>query len=126
MHLTRLLLLSALTWMTSDYAVAQSDASFIARYQSRVTATQAAQPHWMTPLVTVTPRLEQEFRTDFLVQRTPGGANLVNLGNAKGLEVIPNERLQLTVGVPPYLEHNQPNVHDGFGDLSFLVKCRLA
>ena len=26
--------------------------------------TQAEQPHWVTPLVTVTPRLEQEFRTD--------------------------------------------------------------
>jgi hypothetical protein len=31
-------------------------------------ATQAAQPHWMTPLVTVTPRLEQEFRADFFSQ----------------------------------------------------------
>jgi hypothetical protein len=29
-----------------------------------VQATQAAQPNWMTPLVTVTPRLEQEFRYD--------------------------------------------------------------
>ena len=30
-----------------------------------VSASQAAQPRWMTPLVTVTPRLEQEFRWDF-------------------------------------------------------------
>jgi hypothetical protein len=80
----------------------------------------------MTPLVTVTPRLEQEFRTDFLVQPTAGGAELVNYGNAKGLEVIPYERLQVTVGVPPYLQHNQPDVHDGFGDLSFLAKYRLS
>ena len=29
-----------------------------------VSASQAAQPNWMTPLVTVTPRLEQEFRYD--------------------------------------------------------------
>jgi hypothetical protein len=27
-----------------------------------VSASQAAQPSWMTPLVTATPRLEQEFR----------------------------------------------------------------
>src|SRR6266700_3079714 len=86
----------------------------------------ADEPHWMTPLVTVTPRLEQEFRSDFLVQHTAGGDRLVNIGNAKGLEVIPNERLQLTIGVPPYLQHNQPNVQDGFSDLSFLVKYRLA
>ena len=35
---------------------------FIARYQARVSKTQAEQPHWVTPLVTVTPRLEQEIR----------------------------------------------------------------
>src|SRR5690348_15048196 len=42
--------------------------SFIARYQARVSATQAEQPHWVTPLVTVTPRLEQEIRSDFVRQ----------------------------------------------------------
>jgi len=40
--------------------------SFVAQYQDRVSATQAAQPHWITPPVTVTPRLEQEFRRDFV------------------------------------------------------------
>jgi hypothetical protein len=34
-----------------------------------VSASQAAQPSWMTPLVTVTPRLEQEFRWDFYDQQ---------------------------------------------------------
>src|SRR6516165_6154488 len=33
-----------------------------------VSATQAVQPNWKTPLVTVTPRLEQEFRSDFCDQ----------------------------------------------------------
>ena len=32
----------------------------------------ADQPHWMTPLATVTPRLEPEFRTDFLAEQMPG------------------------------------------------------
>ena len=35
-----------------------------------VSATQAAQPNWMTPLVTVTPRLEQEFRWDRTIRKT--------------------------------------------------------
>ena len=43
----------------------QQTESFRARWQARASATQAAQPHWITPLVLVTPRLEQEFRTDF-------------------------------------------------------------
>jgi hypothetical protein len=39
-----------------------------------VSATQAAQPIWMTPLVTVTPRLEQELRADFYGQQNGTGA----------------------------------------------------
>ena len=41
---------------------------------ARVTRTQAEQPHWITPIATVTPRLEEEFRYDILWQRTvPSG-----------------------------------------------------
>ena len=39
-----------------------------------VSATQAAQPNWMTPLVTVTPRLEQELRADFYDQQNGTGS----------------------------------------------------
>lgn len=85
----------------------------------------AHQPRWMTPLVTVTPRLEQEFRTDFLIQQPPAGHELVNFGNGKGWELIPNERVELLLNIPPYLRHNNPGVHDGFGDASFVGKYRL-
>jgi len=83
------------------------------------------QPHWMTPLATVTPRLEQEFRTDFLVEQMPTGDELVNLDNGKGLELIPSEHVELLFNLPPYLEHNNPKIHDGFGDVSFVGKYRL-
>jgi len=83
------------------------------------------QPRWMTPLVTVTPRLEQEFRTDFVVQRMASGHNLVNFGNGKGLELIPSDRVELLFNIPPYLLHNNPAVHDGFGDMSLVGKYRL-
>ncbi|HEX2943327.1 MAG TPA: hypothetical protein VHO91_19900, partial [Rhodopila sp.] len=33
---------------------------YFAHWFDRVRVAQASQPHWMTPLVTVTPRLEQE------------------------------------------------------------------
>ena len=85
----------------------------------------ADQPHWMTPLATVTPRLEQEFRTDFPVEQMTTGDDLVNLGNGKGLELIPYERVELLFNVPPYLEHNNPKIHDGFGDVSFVGKYRV-
>jgi hypothetical protein len=71
----------------------------------RVERTQAEQPHWMTPLVTVTPRLEEEIRWDALWQVGPAGKNLLNLGGGKGLELIPWEPVEIILGVPPYLVH---------------------
>jgi len=103
---------------------AQSD-SFLSRYQARVSATQAAQPHWITPLVTVTPRLEQEFRTDFVRQTNTRRHDTWNLGNGKGVEIIPARRIELLFNLPPFLDHSQPGVKDGFGDMSFNSKFRI-
>src|ERR1035437_3421121 len=98
--------------------------SFIARYQARVTATQSAQPHWVTPLVTVTPRLEQEFRTDFVRQTNAKREDTWNLGNSKGLEIIPFRRIELLFNVPPFFDHDT-GARDGFGDVSFNSKLRI-
>ena len=68
----------------SGQGIAPSGPSFIARYQARVSATQAEQPHWITPLVTVTARLEQEFRPDFVRQINPKLTETWNFGNSKG------------------------------------------
>ena len=92
---------------------------------ARVARAQAAQPHWITPVVTVTPRLEEEFRYDISEQAQLSGAMTEIYGGSKGLELIPTEHIQVTVGVPPYQVHNQAGVHDGWGDVSFLVKYRV-
>ncbi len=99
--------------------------NFVERWQDRVNRTQAEQPKWVTPLVTITPRLEQEFRADFTRQITPRLFDAWNFGNGKGLELIPARRIELIANVPPYLQHNQPKVKDGFGDVSFLMKYRI-
>jgi hypothetical protein len=98
--------------------------SFIQRYQARVTATQSEQPHWITPLVTVTPRLEQEIRTDFVHQYNPKGFAVWNYGNGKGLEFIPERHTEIIINVPPFFNRSNGE-QDGFGDLSFLLKERL-
>lgn len=97
---------------------------FSERYMERVSATQAQQPHWMTPIATVTPRLEQEFRFDVAHQVTPTG-NVANLDGSKGLELIPARRVELLLNLPPYLLHQDPAARDGFGDLSFMAKYRI-
>ena len=94
------------------------------RYEARVTATQNMQPHWVTPLVTVTPRLEQEVRTDFLHYYNTKGYALWNYGNGKGLEFIPEKHTEIIINVPPFFDRSNGE-SDGFGDISFLAKERI-
>lgn len=93
-------------------------------WMERVSGTQAAQPHWMTPVATVTPRLEQEFRFDVLHEITPTG-DITNVDNGKGLELIPTHNTELLINLPPYLFHENPKTKDGLGDASFTMKYRL-
>jgi hypothetical protein len=105
-------------------AQAQAQDSFWARWQARATATQAAQPHWITPLVLVTPRLEQEFRTDFVHQYNTKGQEQWTYDNGKGLELIPERHTEILVNLPPFIDHSN-GAKDGFGDLTFVAKERL-
>jgi hypothetical protein len=91
----------------------------------RVTQIQNEQPHWVTPLVTVTPRLEEEVRYDQLFESSKNGVATDNFGNGKGLELIPFQATEIIVGMPPFLNRNTPKNTDGFGDWPFLVKVRL-
>jgi hypothetical protein len=109
----------------SGQGTAPYGSSFIARYQARVSATQAEQPDWITPLVTVTPRLEQEFRTDFVRQINPRLTETWNLGNSKGLDLIPARRIELLFNAPPFISLDFKGSNDGFGDLSFDSKFRF-
>ncbi len=106
-------------------SLAQTPSGFVGSFLARVSATQAEQPHWVTPLFTVTPRLEQEFRTDFLSQPQPNRTRLWNYGGTKGLEIIPLRRVELIFNVPPYFQRNSRTGKDGFGDVNFLLKYRF-
>ena len=120
-HSIQLLIFLALAFASPSL---HAQDSFIDHWQARATAIQAEQPHWVTPLVTVTPRLEQEFRTDFVRQITSAHTTTWNYGNGKGLELIPFKPVELIFNVPPYIQHNT-SAHDGFGDTTFLLKYRI-
>lgn len=103
-----------------------ADPGFFDNWFRRVDKTQAEQPHWATPLATTTPRLEEEFRYDIFWQTNNRGITSENYGGAKGLELIPAERVEVILVAPPaYIVHNNPLVKDGFGDWGFLVKYRI-
>jgi hypothetical protein len=117
-------LLLALFFSCAPGLHAQQNENWLARHQRNVSATQSMQPHWVTPVATVTPRLEQEIRSDFVHQYNSAGFSQWNLGNGKGLEMIPERHTELLFNLPPFISHTD-GTQDGFGDISFLMKERL-
>ncbi len=103
-----------------------SQNGFFRSWIRRVARTQAEQPHWITPVVTVTPRLEQEFRYDISQQTQPNGTTILrNFGGSKGLEIIPTGPTEVIFSLPPYIARSFSGVPDGYGDVSFLLKYRF-
>ena len=111
-------------------ATQASLSDYFDNWYSRVDQAQSSQPHWMTPLVTVTPRLEEEVRTDFYYQRLGNGFTVANYGNGKGLELIPSTTEEIIINAPTYTQRwgEKPIANaSGFNDWPFLlIKQRLA
>ena len=126
--LVALLMLAAAPSRAEERPSAAMD--FVSSWLAMVEHTQAEQPRWITPLATVTPRLEQEFRFDFFSQSLNTHGRVANYGGSKGIEFIPAENIQISLGIPPYLERKAPSglsLAEGWGDWPmFLVKYRFA
>jgi len=85
-----------------------------------------SQPHWMTPLVTVTPRLEQEYRYDQGWQARTKDVNIDNYDSGKGLEIIPTANTELIIGAPAYQVKSTPKGRvEGWADETMLGKYRF-
>ena len=99
---------------------------YFAHWFDRVNQAQASQPHWITPLVTVTPRLEQEVRYDQYWQHQASGAAITTYGSGKGLELIPTTTNEILLNPPAYNQRTIKNPAAGWADDPFLiVKQRL-
>jgi hypothetical protein len=110
-------------FLLSNFSFGQD--GYFSGWFARVDKTKEEQPHWVTPLATTTPRLEEEYRYDQLWQPNAKGITTDNYDGGKGLELIPFEKVEVIFNVPPYIDHNNPNVGNGWGDVAFLVKYRL-
>jgi hypothetical protein len=91
----------------------------------RVDKSKSEQPHWVTPVATTTPRLEEEYRYDQFWQENAKGVTTNNYDGGKGLEFIPFERVEVIFNLPPYIKHNNSKLRDGWGDAALLVKYRM-
>jgi hypothetical protein len=98
---------------------------FFGGWFKRVDRALAGQPHWLAPVFTATPRLEEMFVYDISRQNTAKG-DLTSFGGSKGLLLIPAEHITIVITPPSYFAHESRTIHDGFGDTSFVLKYRLA
>jgi len=111
--------------------VAQTDAaspiaSYFDHWYDRVDAAQASQPSWITPLATVTPRLEEEFRYDQNRQTLANGGTADVYGAGKGLELIPTGETEIIITLPPYQVRRGAEPASGLNDWpGILLKYRL-
>lgn len=127
---THVLFLAVASIFAASTAFAD-DNSFFTNWLDNVSQTQENQPHWMTPLVTVTPRLEQEYRFDYSYSNKPngGGEKLDNYGGGKGIELIPSENTEIIIGIPAYEDQSDQakpsKAGTGWGDENLLLKYRI-
>src|SRR5262249_506353 len=75
---------------------------YFLHWYDRVDAAYASQPHWMTPITTVTARLEEEYRYDQNQQFLQNGSEVNNYFAGKGLELIPTESNEVLINVPGF------------------------
>jgi len=99
------------------------DSDWVHKWLHIVDTTRAKQPHTAAPLITTHVALVQQYRFDTQYQEA-GGVWTANYGSMKGLEIIPNTRMEVQVGIPPYISHQAASLPDGFGDVSVLLKFR--
>jgi hypothetical protein len=88
-----------------------------------VDQVRGSQPHSVAPLITTHVLLVEQYRFDSSWQTNSNGAQANNYGNSRGLEIIPNSRMEVQVAPPPYIMHSD-NTVDGFGDVSMFAKFR--
>jgi len=122
--IARALLLMLGSALAGAQAAEEADrGTFLDAYLRLVDRTRAGQPHWISPLFTTTPRVNQRFRYDIAWQTRPHGVDLANYGSSKGLELIVLERVAVTFGIPAYIVRDSPHgAQRGWADETFLVK----
>jgi hypothetical protein len=119
------------TWIfaaafTAPAFAQEADGGYFDQWYERVTEAQSSQPHWMTPLATVTPRLEEEFRYDQDFERTNTGSNIALFDAGKGLELIPTTTNEILLNLPPYEQRTGAKAASGWADWPLLtIKQRL-
>jgi len=117
---------TAITASGNPNSITNGPHDWVHRWLRKVDQARSEQPHYAAPLITTHPLLVQQFRFDTYYQSARNGVATDVYGSGKGLEIIPNTRMEVQVGIPPYYFRHAPNIPDGFGDVSIFLKFRVA
>jgi hypothetical protein len=96
---------------------------WVTKWLSSVDKARSEQPHYVAPLVTTHVLLVQQYRYDSSWQANSDRTQTDNYGNGRGLEIIPNTRMEVQIAPPPYIVHSGSTT-DGNGDTALFVKFR--
>jgi hypothetical protein len=97
---------------------------WVTKWLRAVDKARSEEPNFRSPLVTVGVVLVQQYRYDASGQTNSDGSRTNNYGNGRGLNIIPNSRLEILVAPPPYIVHSDKS-EDGNGDVSMFVRFRV-
>jgi hypothetical protein len=110
---------------SQDDSITNGPNDWVHQWLRNVDTARSEQPHYVAPLITTHVLLVQQFRFDTQYQTSRTGITTSNYGAMHGLEIIPNTRMEVQVGIPPYFFHDSPKMADGFGDTSIFLKFRI-
>jgi len=85
----------------------------------------ALQPTWAGPMIQSDSRLTRGVRLSVSNSYAPG-FHTVSYGNCHGVSILALHRFQFDVDQPSYIVGNPTGAKDGFGDMAFQIKARLA
>lgn len=122
----RTIFVLAAATLAGSACTAEGQQSFAERFFAHNTSMTALQPAFVTPLVECDPRLVQYAKASFSNEYTEARTQTVNYGNSRGVGLIAGNRFEVDYIPPPYIQHNTPASMDGFGDMSTVVKYRIA
>jgi len=105
---------------------ASAEDDFFSAWEKRATATQSKQPGWAIPVYAPYTTLVQAFRYDVTRPVSTSAGTTWNYGSGKGFNLIPWDNVQADINVPSYFQRSRNSTEDGFGDLSFGARYRLA
>ncbi|VVM05786.1 hypothetical protein MAMC_00794 [Methylacidimicrobium cyclopophantes] len=98
---------------------------WLSRWRRMTIETREKQTHWLTPIVTETPRLEQRIRYDVYDETLPNGNKKFNFGAGKGINFIVAPTMEAAFSLPQYLYYPGAGRLDGFRGESFMIKNRI-